>query len=257
MKSAVRVCSALFCLISVVSAADYFPLTVGNKWSYSVTMEGLKGTLNQAIEQKIITMTDTIFRVSDKIKVPGFNDSASGYMMSEANDVVSFEYLSDQKPYDKVFEHTPTAGHAWTLSTGEIRAIIYYGTLTVAAGTFNSCYAVVEDGDTIEIYAPDVGMIASDWLGTSVELSSYTVSPASPVIVPFNLANSTKATPMNSVQPGCYLLFNIQGRIMDVVAINRYGKPDRTLSPGNYFLLDRDVRSSGVKGAIKVCVTGR
>ena len=257
MKPVVRACSTFFCLMTVASAADYFPLAVGNKWSYSVTMDGLNGTLKQAIEQKIIIVTDTVFRVSDKIAVPGFNDSASGYMMSVANDAFSFENLSDVKPYDKIFEHAPSAGHTWTQSTGEIQTITYYGTYTVPAGTFNSCYAVVEGGDTIEIFAPDVGLIASDWNGTSVALSSYTVSPPSPVIVPFYRANGNKSTLVNSVHPGFYALIDAQGRAVDIVASNRYGKPDHTLPPGNYFLLDKDARASGTKGAIKMCVTGR
>lgn len=257
MNPSLQTCSVLFFLVSVASAADYFPLAIGNKWSYSVTMDGAKGTLSEAIEQKILNKADTVFRMSSKIAVPGFHDSASGYIMSDANNIVTFENLSDVKPYDKSFEHAPIAGHTWTLNTGEIQTIIYYGSFTVPAGTFNSCYAVVEGGDTIEIYAPDIGLIASDWDGTTTVLSSYTVSSQSPVIAPFIRGNGNTSTLTRDARHGSKILVNAQGRFVDVFAGERYGKLNNSLSPGNYFMLDKDARGNDPHGAVKMCVTGR
>jgi hypothetical protein len=262
VKQILRTFIATLCLISVApvttaSAADYYPLAAGNKWTYSLEMEGSTGTLKDAIEKKIVNGTDTVFRMSSKIAIIGYNDSSSGYVMSNGNDVFYFESLNDAKPYDKTFEHQPIEGHTWTLSTGEAIKIVYYGSFTVPAGTFNSCYAILVDSDTSEIYAPDVGLIAMLSEGTVTALTSYTVVPSSPVIFTPERASGNRFISKTGIHAGLYQLINLQGRRSDIAAVDGYYRPDRTLSPGSYFLLDKEMKSSGMKSAIRMCVIGR
>lgn len=251
MKSSIRAVIALFCLTTFVSAADYFPLAVENVWTYLV--QGL-GEMEIKIDQKIPVGGDTFFRTQVKVSLAGISDSVTGYMVSRGNDVLAADSLTSAPPYEKGFEHQPVAGHAWDYSDGGTTKIVFYGTCTVAAGTYSNCYATVDGEDTMAIYAPDVGMIATLYAGElELELVSYHGSSSSVRYNPEIIARRS-SSPATGAHPELFSVVNIMGRR---VAKATAGASLRTLSPGTYVAIDKKVSPSGLQRAQKWCVFGR
>jgi hypothetical protein len=254
VKVTLRISVVLLSLLFTVSAADYFPVAVGNEWYYTFPLEGLAGYQRMVIEQKNVVDTDTIFHVNVQINVDIFKDSLTGYFVSVENDVYSFDSMDETKPYDKTFEHQPVEGREWTLETGENRKIVNYGSITVAAGTFSSCYAIVEDGDTTEVYAPDVGLVASLLQGEiAMQLVSYTI--ASLDVARFIQERETDGNHFfrTGFRTGDYSAVNLQGRRVTGVNITGKGWTDQKLSSGIYIISPE----SGRDRVVRRCVAGR
>jgi len=209
-----RIIPVLFPLCTAFSA-DYFPLEVGNTWTYSTVSPQVNVSYVMTASKKLLNGVDSVYCMSNKVDFGGIVDSLDGYMLSDGNDIFVFDEIGDAKPYDKIFEHQPVAGHEWMLTTGETRKIVSCGTITVPAGTFQSCYAVVEDGDTTEIYAPDVGMIVmADRDELAVHLASYTLPNSNPVRFPPRRISVNQS----SGYPASARCVDLQGRLMGAAA---------------------------------------
>lgn len=163
-----------FCYVSLTSAADYFPLSVGFEWRYNWNNET---TLVKKVESSQQVDNGTMFNVSfnviysDSIReilLDSLGESDSSFLLADAfryssgNDVFYMDSMSQIEPIRKCFEHNPQVNNTWDNETGRGPSIIIYsGEVSVPAGTFQSCFALVELGshDTTW-YAPDVGEIA-------------------------------------------------------------------------------------------------
>jgi hypothetical protein len=261
MKKAITSLAAILCLIVSAQSADYFPLAKGNNWNYAITTYIDTFTFIAKVKLSVVKDTlvgaDPFFIMKIGYAFDSTQDSSTGLFQSNGNDIRSYDSLDPYIQFDKIFEHQPVAGHTWKNASGEIRTIVYYGRATVAAGTFDSCYAIVDSiGDTTEVYAPDVGMIkVIDDPTILFELSSYKVIPPNRVLQP-QRPNPLPAFSAG-IHPGRYSILNAEGRCIETIIINKNGRMDRALSPGTYFLVEKGPLVRGNKRAMKLCVTGR
>ena len=201
MKPLLYLICTLICNVTSSYGVDYFPLAVGNKWKYRGRTDRSDEIVTITIKEKTVVDSGTLFSGSISTIVP-VPDSVKATLPDSIKDLLrdsipigSFIEIAIFRDYYssgndifaidttvtgpgissqwKLFEHIPDVNSTWGNSDesgGSI--IINYGAVTVPAGTFQSCYAVVQtDYKDTTWYAPDVGMVAS----ADYELISYTV----------------------------------------------------------------------------------
>jgi hypothetical protein len=261
MKKAIPAIIMVLGLFISTQSADYFPLAKGNNWNYAITTYidtfTFIAEVKLSIEKDTLIGADPFFVMKIGYAFDSTQEFSTGLFQSNGNDILSYDSLDPSMQFDKVFEHQPVAGHTWKIAGGEIRTIVYFGRATVTAGTFDSCYAIVDSmGNTTEVYAPDVGMIkVIDDVTILFELSSYEVIPPNRVLQP-QRPNSLPAS-CAGIHPGRYSILNAEGRCIETIFINKNGRIDRALSPGTYFLVEKGPQVRGTRRAVKLCVTGR
>jgi hypothetical protein len=262
MKKTITSFAAVFVLAASAGsqAADYFPLATGNSWNYSFTFLMLDSTntvpLTMAVVDDTMIGPDSVFGIKMWSDVDTTRDTSGGYFLVRGNSILVLDSLKPPMPYNKVFEHFPVAGERWKNDNGDTMTVVYCGSITVAAGTFDSCYATVDkNGDTVNVFAPNVGMVRIVHVNNSrFELTAYSVHLPNPVVRP--VPNISHASKKPGLHPGRYSLLNAQGRFIDIITIGKNGAINRSLARGTYFLIEKEPCLSGVKQAVKVCVTG-
>lgn len=269
MKSPHHCLIVVLFTVFVSVAADYFPIAVGNSWEYLISLDDMEASEPRALDKKQVTGTelleivdrtiydnDTVFHVKVTFKMEDVTESYTGCFMSSGNDILYFDTLGEEKPYEKGFEHQPVAGHEWDMS-GVNRKIVYYGPITVAAGTFSSCYAIQENGDTSEVYAPDIGMVAALSNGKLImQLTAYTVAPSSQVRFLNKPEMNRQPASYADRNAGYLSVVNVLGRRVDWGTAQNGNNVRHATSPGIYFQRDANP-TYGERSVQKRCVIGR
>jgi hypothetical protein len=242
-------------------AADYFPLATGDIWNYtfSATMldSTFTGPLTMVVAGNTMVGPDSVYKMKIWSDIGPIMDTSTGYYMARGNDILVLDSLGPPVPFNKIFEHYPQAGERWINDNGETLTVVYYGAITVPAGTFDSCYATVDNnGGAVYVFAPNVGLVKMAFPDSSrLELTSYSVRLQNPVVNP--VPNISHASEKPGLHQGRYSLLNAQGRCIDIVTVNKNGALNRSLGRGTYFLVEKDPGVSGVKRAVKLCVSGK
>lgn len=220
-------------------SADYYPMQVGNFWDYDgedasltllleVTEETLIG------EDKISLFYATIFE-NDEIL---FEEPL--YYLSRGNDVYILEDPTDTSYKEKFAQHTYKDGDFWIDEDGDTSHVTEYGTKTVPAGTFNSCFAVTSASGSASIFAPDVGLVSyMDSLGQQTTfLTEYDIQTK--IANTFNEQNNNKFIMNNKNWHASPLvqIFDSKGRMIGSFQITdelSLQKKLNSLSSGTYF----------------------
>ena len=145
----------------------YFPLNVGNSWTYVNDSNGSTKTFTIIGTQEI--NGHTYYQFDDYFSVCGFSGDCFRYDPN-SDKVLQYNGSEDVVRYD-------FSGNKW----GEYgNQLIDIGSCTVPAGDFNDCYSFqfamdVWCGLFYETLAPGVGNVESDIDGAEFELQSYAV----------------------------------------------------------------------------------
>jgi hypothetical protein len=264
MKRTITSFVAFFMLAAAAEgaqAADYFPLAKGNSWNYNFTILIFDSTITVPLTMAVVDDTmigpDSVFGIKMWSQVDTTQDTSTGYYKVTGNDVLTLDSLKPPMPYNKVFEHHPKVGDGWRNDNGDTMTVIYSGTITVPAGTFDSCYATVDKyGDTVDVFAPNVGLVKIVHDSNSrFELTAYSVHLPNSVIRP--APNISRAFEKPGLHPGRYSLLNALGKCIDIVTVGKNGSINRNIARGTYFLVEKEPGVSGVKMTVKLCVTGK
>lgn len=183
-------------------AADYFPLQVGNSWTYSPSY-GDKGDRVDTIIKKE-EVNGILTYIWSRQEAPDDNYNEKRWFAKDGTYLLFYKIWSndgiDVIPMSPVIELklNPVVGDTWEFEedVGPFHVKLTYhvestsDTMTVAAGTFNNCIRVREFDEITESgvtdydytkkwYAPDVGLIidrnyTENW--TAVDFSQELVS---------------------------------------------------------------------------------
>jgi|GEM_PF-1757040 hypothetical protein len=231
-------------------SADYFPLDVGNYWDYRITRDSAV-TPSMRLEFFCDTCigSDTILSSGYINPLPAGSDTIRGYLLKRGNDVFTCDSMLPISGYYKLAEHHPAAGDTWSDRMGRSCRLVYWGNVTVPAGTFDSCFAVVEEKDSLtQIYAPDVGIIKTVSHGkTLYHLTAYYVGRAGVseqrhIRPATQCRGGTKSPPADE-----YSLVNVSGRVAGTVIVSRgQGISGNGFNiPSGFFFLLPKFRPSG------------
>lgn len=143
----------------LLKAQDYYPMSVGNTWVY-----------NRLNENGVFYCTDSVV-IKDNYSVDGKSIFlfVEHIVRSNSTDIMNMEMYNDisnnndiYNIYEgigyKVFQHQYTNNDSW-ISGGYNYTVSYLGTVSVPAGTFNSCYCLKMGSLDGWVVAPNVGLI--------------------------------------------------------------------------------------------------
>jgi len=204
------------CLIQLgalkVIAGDYFPLQVGNNWTYSPSYGSMGDRVDTIIGKEEVNGTLTY--IWNRQEAPDDNYNEKRWYAKDSIHLLFYKIWSnegiDLTPASPMIalKLNPDVGDTWIFE-GEVGSFHVKSTfyvesisdsMTVAAGTFNNCIRVRElneitagDGTEYEYekkwYAPDVGLIIDrgydeNWTAVdfSQELVSFSISKPTPSI---------------------------------------------------------------------------
>jgi hypothetical protein len=250
-------------LLNLVAAysADYFPLAKGNSWNYQMNRDS-GGYSGSALTMRLEIFSDTCIE-NDSILPSGFitsflfgNDTIHGYFLKKGNDVFTNDSMLPVSEYYKFMEHQPVAGHTWNDSAGHTYKLVYWGSATVLAGTFDSCFAVVIEKDSLaQIFAPDVGLIKTLSHGNiQYQLTAFHVGSAG-VFSPKQLSTVNQHNVYQKFWlPGDYSLVDVSGRFIGNVVLDKTGKivqKDQHIPSGEFFLVPKNRNSGDLRKAEK------
>jgi hypothetical protein len=261
MKMTIRSLAAILGLVAAAHSADYFPLAKGNSWNYAFSEIFPDSVHTSGV--KMMVACDTvigsafIFGIKMWSETDTAPDRYAGYYMVRGNGIFILDSLGQPMTNNQIIEHHPTAGDGWRNDNGDTMTVVYFGSITVPAGTFDSCYATVDqNGDTVNVFAPNVGMVRIVHVNNSrFELTAYSVHLPNSIVRP--VPNISHASKKPGLHPGRYSLLNAQGRFIDIITIAKNGAINRILARGTYFLIEKEPGVPGVKQAKKLCVTGK
>lgn len=190
-------------------AADYFPLQVGNSWTYSPSY-GDKGDRVDTIVGTE-TVSGTFTYIWNRQEAPDDNYNEKRWLAKDGSYLKVYKIWGNEGPISTPIVISPpwnmlklnaVVGDTWEFEI-DIASIHYKATyyvrsttdsVTVAAGSFNNCIRVQELSEVTEsgateyeyeetIYAPDVGPISykrytENWTSItfSQELVSFSIS---------------------------------------------------------------------------------
>lgn len=174
MKTHFYLIIILLFFVTTVVAVDYFPLAVGNEWTYREKAGQAGIVLTIKIEQQLVVDSGTLY--PGTISIKNIDTTQVSFPMAfytTGNDIYIIDSINQTTPRLKFFEHIPSVDDTWiNEESSDSSIVIDFGTLTVPAGTFHSCYAEVQTFyEDTTWFAPDIGMIA----GPDYELLSYIV----------------------------------------------------------------------------------
>ena len=230
MKPLFYLIIALLPQFTSVSATDYFPLALGNEWNFRMKINAYETDFTIKVLQESVVASGTMFICTTTYKVATINteykESLNYY--SSGNDIFSLDSTRQIESRKKLSEHNPQVNSTWDNNNGKGPSIIvFYGPITVSAGTFQSCYAVVEtSSNDTTWYAPDVGIAAGTFEGTKYELTSYSVTILGTIPKPDRMKRG------NCVNRNIHSIFDPLGRCVERAVDDK--SPD--VSPGMYII---------------------
>ena len=153
-----------------VTAAQLFPLAVGNRWTYQVTSTAAdcpSGSHDASIVGTMTEGNETAFDFRDYCE-----DSSPTYLRA-AND----EVLEYQVDWARSLAQPVQDGYSWMFTQNFTLTWHAAGTVTVPAGTFQNCWDRLSmSGATLvtKTYCPDVGPVKESGF-EDVVLTSYSL----------------------------------------------------------------------------------
>ncbi|MFC1788841.1 hypothetical protein ACFLZE_02890 [Thermodesulfobacteriota bacterium] len=188
-------------------ASDYFPLQVGNKWTYSPSYGSQGDRVDTIIGKEEVNGTLTY--IWNRQEAPDDNYNEKRWLAKDDTYLRAYQYQSNEGILSKIIlippwqilKLNPVVGDTWAFE-GDFGSILFKETydvesttasINVAAGTFNDCVIVRSlgektDGSGTEYYykktwyAPDVGPIiykryTENWANFyfSQELVNFTI----------------------------------------------------------------------------------
>ena len=162
---------------------DYMPLEANNFWVYDL-LSNPGSQFALAVTDKLnvddILYSPVVLILPDSNNV--LSDSIPAFYLFEnpqnPNDILA---LVDTTEPQKMFQHSYE--EQTTIINGTTTYITDIGSVTVAAGTFESCFYITDSITVGMVFAPDVGLIRVDSAARvpSMELSSYSVNTSTRV----------------------------------------------------------------------------
>lgn len=158
-------------------AQDYFPLVIGNKWTYNYynSIGLIVGTYSSIIKEEIKTNNQNGFLEENNMIVNGISNLSNSYIYTDSistNDV----YIYQLNNWSKSLQHHYTDGDKWRFLGDSLR-VKYIGEVTVPAGTFDSCYFIGATMSSGGVYAPNIGLIQNvNGSKVTLELTAYNVA---------------------------------------------------------------------------------
>jgi hypothetical protein len=207
---------SLFMSVSVVNAADYFPLSVGNMWIYSPSFgdKGNKVRVDSVIGEETVNGIHTY--IWNRQEAPDDNYNEKRWIAKDSSGVKAYKYWSNEGPDPAViinppwlmFKSNPTVGDTFIGEFEPFSGTLYTTTsyiesvseaVTVPAGSFTNCVKIrVLDEMTTnsnttalgwhrEWYAPNIGRVihakySTAWgsATTTQQLISFSVTRGLP-----------------------------------------------------------------------------
>lgn len=158
----------------------YYPLTVGNKWTYQDTFDMTNGNL---WTEEITESYEWEGRIVYKIE----QDSGHWpYWMVFVNDELRrYDEAPPASDYTILIQEPLEGGNEWFLSpssSATLKIVDVNASVSVPAGRFDECLTVEAPrswGPTTWWYAPNVGLVKKEWADPTythtVELIEFTV----------------------------------------------------------------------------------
>lgn len=142
-----------------LNAQDYFPMSVGNTWVYNKLNEygAFYCTDSLVIKDKYTVDGKSIFLFVEHIVTSNSIDAMNMEMYNDISNNNDIYNIYEGKGY-KFFQHQYTVNDSW-ISGGYNFTVSYLGTVSVPAGTFNSCYCLKMGSFDGWVFAPNVGFI--------------------------------------------------------------------------------------------------
>jgi hypothetical protein len=141
---------ALF--VYTLPAQDYFPIEVGNFWIYNMIDDS-----GNYIADDTLVIKDNYTLNGKNIFTLVENDYSPDELYSGGKDNNDI-FLNDGGNWEKIFQHKYTEGDQW-YSIGDTLRVEFYGSVTVPAGHFPSCFYLKIDNTSGYILAPNVGIV--------------------------------------------------------------------------------------------------
>jgi hypothetical protein len=171
-------CAVLFMIIlsTVVNSSDYFPLGANKKWVYN--QYGYNGRF-VGVDSMIIfsdTIIDDTHYYKERYVAKWAPSYATNDFLYNHGDTV---FMTDSSRALKAIAgyHVYHDGGIINLKLGGVDTIKYVGTITVAAGTFDSCYFVPSTRTEGLYIAPNVGLIKIiQKISSNIKLSHELIS---------------------------------------------------------------------------------
>jgi hypothetical protein len=232
---------------ALISATDYFPLTVGSRWHYSFVQPNAPTTYHT---YKIVS--DTIIGQRHYFARQWLSsDTAGEWLYVSGNDIYSVDDLAKPDSAVKIAQKTYTTGDSWMDGSGLLGkvqlAVSYKGRDSVPSGAYDSTWSAGwADADTIagglilirtsinHVYADEVGEIRETAiiLGTTVNLllDSFYIAPGAEIRNeprPRVWAESHQAQRLPIIAPKNYIghevdrLYSLNGRLLRITNINQ------------------------------------
>jgi hypothetical protein len=173
----------LILFIKIIYPSDYYPLSTGNKWVYN-QYDGagrFVGVDSQYISNDTI-IGGTHYYMEHYLAKWSPGDTSNDFLYSRGDTI----FMTDSSRALKAIAayHAYYNGGLINLQLGGIDTVKYIGTITVLAGTFDSCYFVPWSRTTGLYMAPNVGLIkevsrnSDGTIGsTEIELNWFEVMP--------------------------------------------------------------------------------
>ena len=207
-------------LLGAVNAesADYFPLSVGNRWVYSPSYGDKGDRVDSIIGQE--TINDTLTYIWNRQEAPDDNYNEKRWMFKDSSHVRFCRIWGNEgmdpaimlNPPLIIIEMEPKVGDTWKweigVGTKRFTATFYVesinDSLSVPVGTFSNCIRVRELDESTENsvtktnyrriwFAPNVGPIVYEKYATN--WSSVTISQRLIDFTVYRDREKTKATP--------------------------------------------------------------
>lgn len=150
--------SCFFIAINL-TAQDYFPISVGNKWILEeLNSDGdiIESDTTIIKDNYVVNNLDVFLMEETFTDISGTNKHSTELITDtiNKNDI----YFKNGDSYHKIWQHQYTDGDKWAFMDDTIK-VVYVGPVNVPAGNFDDCFYVKSDSVSGWIFAPDVGIV--------------------------------------------------------------------------------------------------
>lgn len=150
---------------------DYFPLKVGNEWTYEVTNGGTfcgSGEVVSKVRESFDKGGVTHFKVDPICKYYG----PGAQIIWEENDKI-YTYIATSA-VSNILSLPPEQDKTWSINSAVSATWHKVESITVPAGTFTNCWEVRQNKWGAAIYCPNIGAVRGNGdNGYKYELKSW------------------------------------------------------------------------------------